>query len=317
MGISIKYHNYRYLLVYLDQATSDGMHVCVHQDVDKLKFQPTIEKSHNLLDTLHFPCKPSTLHSPLQTKHPTLSPANQAPYTMSASASASASSSTQDDLNTRLALACRDRDMEAIKLALEDGADVMSTDTTVPGTTSPYGWAAAAYYAATQGRIDVLQLAIKAKGFDPNRRESHGVTPLYGAVMMGSLACVDMLLKAGADPLQEVEKIRGKTVLDVIVYCCPSDSDKIADRLVADPCVKRVLTSRKSDGKKIAPVLERALEKALQYERLQVSLTTCEEEEKSEIERLVKLLEEKDAEIAKYKDLVKRMRSLFTELSVH
>ena len=54
--------------------------------------------------------------------------------------------------------------------------------------------------AKSHGRIEVLKLLINGGGADPNKADSHKMSPLHFAAMLGSIEVVKELLSRGAEP---------------------------------------------------------------------------------------------------------------------
>ena len=54
--------------------------------------------------------------------------------------------------------------------------------------------------AKSHGRIEVLKLLINGGGADPNKADSHKMSPLHFAAMLGSIEVVKELLSLGANP---------------------------------------------------------------------------------------------------------------------
>ncbi|XP_066936798.1 uncharacterized protein [Clytia hemisphaerica] len=71
----------------------------------------------------------------------------------------------------------------------------------------------AVHYAASWGCIKTLNILLRCPGVDVNKRDSHGKTPLYKAVEIGSLECVKALIKAGADT-----RIKAHDSRDALTY---------------------------------------------------------------------------------------------------
>ena len=68
------------------------------------------------------------------------------------------------------------------------------------------------HYAATTGRLDVIQLLID-RGADPNQRAGpYQATPLVAAVESGDTDVIELLLDSGADP--SITMSDGLTILD-------------------------------------------------------------------------------------------------------
>jgi ankyrin repeat protein len=82
--------------------------------------------------------------------------------------------------------------LDAVKVLLENGADVNAT--------SPSRFANTALDAAVAGNhADVVKALLAARG-DPNVRSEGDATPLHKAAQHGNLEIVRMLIDAGADP---------------------------------------------------------------------------------------------------------------------
>jgi len=95
----------------------------------------------------------------------------------------------QSDANEELWDAAFEGDLESVKNALEEGADIETRMGEFNET--------ALTVACFEGHVDVVDVLIEA-GADVNSVDSEGDTPLVGAVYSGELAIVQALLKAGA-----------------------------------------------------------------------------------------------------------------------
>ena len=56
----------------------------------------------------------------------------------------------------------------------------------------------ALHYAASWADINIIRLLLTIQGINLNMKDAHGKTPLFKAVEMRSLACVKLLVEAGA-----------------------------------------------------------------------------------------------------------------------
>lgn len=96
----------------------------------------------------------------------------------------------QDQLNKRLFEAARDNITEAVKKALEDGADVNAKN---KNSYSPL------HFAARWGNTDIATMLIE-KGADVNVRVGvNGITPLHRAAIYENKETAKLLMEKGAD----------------------------------------------------------------------------------------------------------------------
>jgi uncharacterized protein len=101
----------------------------------------------------------------------------------------------------RLVDAVRNRDPEAVRRLLKEGAPVNAS--------RPDGWTAL-HWAAQHDRADLAELLIAAGG-NTSVADNYGVTPLSLACTNGSVPMVNLLLRAGANP--NAAQAYGETVL--------------------------------------------------------------------------------------------------------
>jgi ankyrin repeat protein len=94
---------------------------------------------------------------------------------------------------------------EAGRILLAAGADVNAR--------SDNDFAVLPIHSAVAGGHDEVVAALIDAGADVNARQRHGWTPLLGAAQNGSLASVERLLAAGADPAARNDD--GNTAIDV------------------------------------------------------------------------------------------------------
>ncbi|KAH7132746.1 kinase-like domain-containing protein [Dactylonectria macrodidyma] len=106
--------------------------------------------------------------------------------------------------NDKLVVACRERSGDAVKQALNEGAN--------PNATSAIHFAAAALQcAARSGSEPVVQFLLE-NGADVNIKDENEQTALHGASGQGHTRIVRMLLDSGADT--EAEDLDGNIALD-------------------------------------------------------------------------------------------------------
>ena len=94
-----------------------------------------------------------------------------------------------------------DGNIEAVKQAIADGADVNAK----PGGITPLHWA------AWRGRKEIAELLI-AKGADLNTKNKDGGTPLHNAAWKGHVEIAKLLIVKNADV--NAKDVEGQTPLD-------------------------------------------------------------------------------------------------------
>ena len=107
---------------------------------------------------------------------------------------AAASPALASDANTRLMSAASHGDLDGVKAAIEDGADVDYYVNPFNDQTR----ASALQMAATQGYADVVALLLK-RGANVNITDNTGDTPLIAAFLYGKKDVVKLLVANGAD----------------------------------------------------------------------------------------------------------------------
>lgn len=91
---------------------------------------------------------------------------------------------------TALSYHCLYSEKDVIELLINRGADVNLGES--KGCTPLIG-------AINNGRIDIVELLLRAPNIDVNKKNSYGRAPLVTAVELGSYEITSMLLKSGAD----------------------------------------------------------------------------------------------------------------------
>lgn len=100
----------------------------------------------------------------------------------------------QEDLNSKLLIATKGKNLYRVKRLLDRGAEVDARDE--DGQTSLH-WAA--WYG--EYHIDIARLLLD-KGADPNAAADDGRTPLHLAVVNGNTSNAKLLIQRGADPFK-------------------------------------------------------------------------------------------------------------------
>jgi ankyrin repeat protein len=83
-------------------------------------------------------------------------------------------------------------DLKALRAAIRNGADVNERFSDEKG-----GFTSLLHLLAYQGRADVLKILLEANA-NPDRKDSHGETPIKSAILGGHLELVRLLLEFGA-----------------------------------------------------------------------------------------------------------------------
>lgn len=152
-----------------------------------------------------------------------------------------ASANGEEKLSTELAKSIRSGDLDAVKAAVEAGADINALD---ERKMPPIG------AAALLGKTDIVNY-LADKGADVNRNDGYGFTPLMCAAQRGQAGAVKALLKHGADP-----SLKGGNGSDALTYAAPKGpADPLYDEKTAViKAIKEAIAVRKTTvGEKLAP----------------------------------------------------------------
>ena len=154
-----------------------------------------------------------------------------------------ASAKCEEKLSSELAKSIRSGDLDAVKTAVEAGADVNALD---ERKMPPIG------AAALLGKTDIVNY-LADKGADVNRNDGYGFTPLMCAAQRGQAGAVKALLKHGADPA-----LKGGNGSDALSYAAPKGpADPLYDEKTAViKALKDAISVKKAvGGEKLAPAV--------------------------------------------------------------
>lgn len=141
----------------------------------------------------------------------------------------------EEKLSGDLARAIRGGDLDAVKAAVDAGADLNKLD---ERKMPPIG------AAALLGKTDIVNY-LAEKGADVNRNDGFGFTPLMCAAQRGQAGTVKALLKHGADPA-----LKGGNGGDALTYAAPKGPvDPLIDEKTA---VIKILKDAIAAGGKVA-----------------------------------------------------------------
>lgn len=141
------------------------------------------------------------------------------------------SSGEPDAIPSKLLEAASIGDVDGIKTALAEGANI--------DTTNVNGWSAASF-AVSAGRYDALVALIEAE-IDLNQANLEGMTPLMYAALQGDKEIVELLLTHNADPSIATES--GMTAFSVAM----EGGRKVVSLLIAEACVLRGIYNEDKD----------------------------------------------------------------------
>lgn len=148
---------------------------------------------------------------------------------------------------TALSAAIEAGSVAAVRFCLERGADIkiarMEAGTTAEGEVKEAP-TSAVVIAARSGQVELLKLFLELGG-DPTSPIANGITPIIAAAYGGNVACLEVLVKAGANPCQSPAPhifVDGPLTLTPLLYACERSHDDAILFLLAhgaDPNVER------------------------------------------------------------------------------